>query len=56
MKTYEGVDMQTHAVLTLALVRGELSALRPGHFMPGEIAPGMQKKFPPLGLELRPLG
>jgi hypothetical protein len=40
MKTYGGVDVQTHVLLTLALVGGEWSASRPGRFTPGERAPG----------------
>jgi hypothetical protein len=34
MKTYRGVDIQIHVFLTPALVRGELSASRPGRFTP----------------------
>jgi hypothetical protein len=40
MKTYGGVDVWIHIVLTSALVGGEWSALRPGRFTPGERAPG----------------
>jgi hypothetical protein len=40
MKTYEGVDVQTHVFLISALVGGERSALRPGRFTPGERTPG----------------
>jgi hypothetical protein len=38
MKTYVGVDVRvyTHVLLTSALVGGEWSASRPGHFTPGE--------------------
>jgi hypothetical protein len=32
MKGYGGVDVETHAFLTSALVGGELSASRPGPF------------------------
>jgi hypothetical protein len=39
MKTYGGADVQIH-VLTSALVGGEWSASRLGHFPPGERAPG----------------
>jgi hypothetical protein len=64
MKTYEGVDLQTHVFLTSALVGGEWSVSRPGRFTPGEKAPsthwiggwvGMEKwKFlSPPRLELR---
>jgi hypothetical protein len=34
MKAYGGVDVWIHVFLTAALVRGELSASRPGHFTP----------------------
>jgi hypothetical protein len=40
MKAYGGVDVQTHIFLTSALVGGEWSASRPGHFTPWERAPG----------------
>jgi len=40
MKTYGGVEIQLHAFLTSALDGGEWSASRPGHFTPGETAPG----------------
>jgi hypothetical protein len=40
MKMYVGVDVQTHVFLTSALVGGEWSASRPGHFTPGERASG----------------
>jgi hypothetical protein len=39
MKTYGGVDVKTHVLLTSALVGGERSASRPGRFTPGERAP-----------------
>jgi hypothetical protein len=39
MKTYGGVDVETHVSLTSALVGGEWSASRPGRFTPGERAP-----------------
>jgi hypothetical protein len=68
MKTYEGVDIQTHVFLTSALV-GEWSASRVGHFTPGTHRIGglvgpraslgdMEKRkfLPSPGLELRPLG
>jgi hypothetical protein len=35
MKAYGGVDVQTHAFLTSALVGDEWSATRPGHFTSG---------------------
>jgi hypothetical protein len=34
MKTYGGVDVQTHVFLTSALVGGEWSASRPGRVTP----------------------
>jgi hypothetical protein len=40
MKTYEGVDVEIHVFLTLALVGGEYSASRSGHFTPREKVPG----------------
>jgi hypothetical protein len=40
MKAYGGVDVQIHIFLTAALVGGEWSASRPGHFTSGEGAPG----------------
>jgi hypothetical protein len=40
MKAYRGVDLYTHIFLTWALVGGEWSASRPGHFTPGDRAPG----------------
>jgi hypothetical protein len=40
MKTYGGVEVQTHIFLTSALVGGESSASRPGRFTHGERAPG----------------
>jgi hypothetical protein len=36
MKTYGREDVQSHVFLTSALVGGEWSASRPGHFFPGE--------------------
>jgi hypothetical protein len=39
MKAYGGVDVYIHIFLTSALVGGEWSASRPGHFTPGERAP-----------------
>jgi hypothetical protein len=39
MKTYGGVDVQTHVFLTSALTGGEWSASRPGRFTPEERAP-----------------
>jgi hypothetical protein len=39
MKTYGGVDVQSHIFLTLTLVGGEFSASRPGCFTPRERAP-----------------
>jgi hypothetical protein len=35
MKTYGGVDVETHVFLTLALVGGEWSGSLPGRFTPG---------------------
>jgi hypothetical protein len=35
MEAYGGVDVQIHDFLTSALVVGEWSASRPGHFTPG---------------------
>jgi hypothetical protein len=40
IKTYGGVDTEIHIFLTSALVGGEWSALRLGHFTPEERAPG----------------
>jgi hypothetical protein len=40
MKTYGGVDVQTHVFSTSALVGGEWSASRPCRFTPWERAPG----------------
>jgi hypothetical protein len=40
MKTYGGGDVYIHVFLTMALVGGECSASRPGHFTPEERAPG----------------
>jgi hypothetical protein len=40
MKAYGGVDVQIHIFLTSALAGGEWSASYPGHFTPGERAPG----------------
>jgi hypothetical protein len=39
MKTYGGLDVQTHVFLTSALVEGEWSVSLPGRFTPGERAP-----------------
>jgi hypothetical protein len=39
MKTYGGVDVETHVFLTIALVGGEWSASRPGRFTTGGGAP-----------------
>jgi hypothetical protein len=41
MKTYEGVDIWPHELLTSALVGGEWSASSPGRITPGEKAPGI---------------
>jgi hypothetical protein len=38
MKIYVGVKIQSHILLTLALVGGEWSTFRPGHITIGEIA------------------
>jgi hypothetical protein len=40
MKAYGGVDVQSHILLTSALVGGEWSTSRPCHFTPGETSPG----------------
>jgi hypothetical protein len=40
MKTYGGVDVQTHVFLISALVRSEWSASRPGRFTTGKTALG----------------
>jgi hypothetical protein len=40
MEIYEGVDVEIHVFLTLALVGGECSASRAGHITPREKAPG----------------
>jgi hypothetical protein len=42
MKAYVRVDVLIHIFLTSALAGDEWSASRPGHFIPGEIAPGTQ--------------
>jgi hypothetical protein len=42
MKAYGGMDVYIHIFLTSALAGCEWSALRPGRFTPGEIAPGTQ--------------
>jgi hypothetical protein len=42
MKTYGGVDVKIHVLLTSALVGGEWSASSPGRFTPGERDPGTQ--------------
>jgi hypothetical protein len=39
MKMYGGVNVYTHAFLTLALVQSEWSVSRPGRFIAGEKAP-----------------
>jgi hypothetical protein len=40
MMVYGGVDVYIHIFLTPALVGGEWSDSRPGHFTPGERVPG----------------
>jgi hypothetical protein len=40
MKTYGGVDIYIHVLLTSALVGGESSASRPDRFTPGKRAAG----------------
>jgi hypothetical protein len=40
MKACGGLDVWIHIFLISALVGGEWSASRPGHFTPGEKAPG----------------
>jgi hypothetical protein len=42
MKTYGGMEVYIHVFLTSALAGGEWLASRPGHFTPGETAPGIQ--------------
>jgi hypothetical protein len=37
MKTYEGVEVQLHAILTSSLDKGEWSASRPSRFIPGKM-------------------
>jgi hypothetical protein len=39
MKTYEGVDVETHIFLISALLGGERSVSRPAHFNPEERVP-----------------
>jgi hypothetical protein len=69
MKTYGGVDVQTHVFLSLALVGGEWSASHPGRFTTGTHSIGgwvglragvddveKRKFLTLLGLGLRPLG
>jgi hypothetical protein len=41
MKTYGGLDVQTHGFLTSALVGRERSASHTGSFIPGERDPGI---------------
>jgi hypothetical protein len=40
MKTYGGVDVETHVFSTRVLVPGEWSSSRSGHFIAAERAPG----------------
>jgi hypothetical protein len=40
MNRYGGLDAYSHILLKSALVGNEWPALRPGHFTPGERAPG----------------
>jgi hypothetical protein len=40
MKSYGGVDVQIHTLLTSALAGGEWSSSRPGSFIPWKRAPG----------------
>jgi hypothetical protein len=40
MNTYDRVEVQLHALLTLAVYAGEWSASRPGRFAIGETVPG----------------
>jgi hypothetical protein len=40
MKTYGGIDIEIHILLSSALVGSERSATRTCHFTPGEITPG----------------
>jgi hypothetical protein len=69
VKTYGGVDVYSHILLTSALVGGEWSAPRPGRFTPGThwivgwVVPragldNMEKRkfLTPPGLKLQPLG
>jgi hypothetical protein len=44
MKTYGGVDVQTHIFLTSALAGVEWSASLPGSFIPGKRASGTQSR------------
>jgi hypothetical protein len=68
MKTYGGVDVKIHVLLTSTLVGNEWSASRPGYFTPRTLRIGgcmgpradlvyvEKRKFLTLpGLELRPL-
>jgi hypothetical protein len=41
MKVYGGVEVYVHVFLTSALLGGEWSASRPGHFTPKERVPGI---------------
>jgi hypothetical protein len=41
MKTYGGVELELHALLTLAVDGDEWSASRPDHFTPRERVPGV---------------
>jgi hypothetical protein len=43
MKTYGSVDVETHDLLTSAVVGGEWSASRPGRFTPRKSAPGTRQ-------------
>jgi hypothetical protein len=63
MKTYGGVDVYIHVFLTSALVGGEWSASRPGHFncIGGWVGhraglDDMEKILDPTSTQNRPLG
>jgi hypothetical protein len=40
LKAHTGVEVYLHAFLTIALDEGEWLVSRPGHFIPGDRAPG----------------
>jgi hypothetical protein len=55
MKTYGGVDIQIHVLLSCALVGGEWTISRPSHFTPGESATVTHCVGGGPGLELQPV-